>query len=262
MVAIGSFLGSLRLWHLVNIDTGEQIDCDFETAPTRNRAASYARHTALGRKKAQTQYLHGNPDTVSYDVRVMQSHFLDGEPSEKVDLLLSWIDPNERLGRPPIVFFYVGDGDPAYGDFFATIDSIADINYDSPTALGQLRGASFTLNLVEFHEWSLESRAVGDSRYHHVKDGEYMELLAAYEYSEPLLGDVVRKRHPELQVPQIGDVVKLSPLQNINEEVVVPKSIPLKGLTARKASAQKDLRETVLERLNRSKLSAIVPEGL
>lgn len=262
MVAVASFFGTNRLWHLINVDSGDEIEGDYETEVSRNIAVSWARHTALSRHTGQTQYLHGNPDTVTFGVRVFQSHFLDRTPSDKIDLLTSWTKPDPVTGRPPIVLFFVGDGDPAYGDFFATIESISNISFDSPTLLGGLRGASCDVNLVEFHDWTIESRPVGESRYHHARDGDYMELLAVREYGDPLLGDVIRKRHPDLQVVQVGDVVKLSPLETIREESIIPTSIPLRGLTHRKDSAQKTLRGDYLERLNRSKLSAIVPEGV
>lgn len=253
-----------RAWHIINTDTGEQVDGDFEAVGvTRNVSTSYARHTSLNRQNSITQFLHGNADTLTFQARIFQSHALDLNVEEKLEKLIEWTKRDKILGRPPIVLFFVGDGSLVYGDFFSVIDAISDIVFDSPTVIGAVRGAVFAINLTQFTEFDLEKGTEGgNTRFHNTAKGEYMELIAVREYGDPLLGDVVRKLHPKFQLLQVGNVVGFPVLELVRGVAIVPRSVPFEGFTKRKDTAAKALRSETFERLNRDFVSHIIPEGL
>lgn len=258
-----------RNWFLVNTDTGEEITGQFEAVGvTRNVKSNYSRKTALNRATPITQYLNGDADTLTFQGRIFRRDVLQGSgllgprPQDELQTLIAWTKRDPNLGRPPIVILGVGDGDPIYGAFFSVIDSISDIFYDSPVSTGAFRGATFTVDLSQYSEdFSVEPFAPPETRYARAKDGDYYELLAAEEYGQPLLGDIIRKRHPEKQIVQSGDVVKLPSLDAIRTIAIQPTSIALKGITSRRDSPQKTLREFHQERLNRTVSSVIVPAG-
>lgn len=258
-------LPNLRAWHLINTDTAEVIDGDFEAEEvSRNITTTYGESTSLNRQQPITQFLHGNAEVVSFQARFFADSAFSSVTG-KFEKLVSWAKRDEELGRPPVVGFWIGDGDTAYGNFFSVIESISDIKYDSPTATGAVRGVTCTITLRQFEEFDIAgvtARSPPETRFHAVRDGEYMELIAEREYGRPLLGDVVRKRHPRLQQPNVGDIIKLPSLEAIRRVSVQPTSIALRGLTVRKDSPQRRLLEFHTARLNRSMVSTSVPEGL
>jgi hypothetical protein len=262
--AVGTaIIPDLRVWHLTNTDTGETSDGDFEaTDVKREISTNYAELRSLGQAKPLTQWLNGNLDRVSFRVRMYQSHILDNLEA-RFEKIVSWVRKDPKLLRPPIVLFYVGDGSPMYGDHFSVIESISDVQFDSPTIIGSVRGVAFTLSLKEYVEYSLENIPPPESRYAHAQEGDYMELLAWQEYGDPLLGDVIRKRHPDLDNDlDTGDVVKLPSLEAIKKSTIEPKSIALKTSLGRKATPQKALAEFHFARTNRPYYSTIVPRGI
>jgi hypothetical protein len=256
-------LPNFRAWHIINTDNFEEIEGDFEAVGvTRNVTTSYSQKTTLNRQDPITQFLHGNADTLTFQGRAFAHDALLGDATEKLTKLIEWTKRDPDLGRPPVVLFFVGDADPIYGDFFSIIESISDITYDSPTVTGAVRGVSFTVNLRQFTEFELETGPAPETRSHNAKQGEYMELIAEAEYGNPMMGDIIRKRHPDLQLLRTGNVVGLPSFEAIRRTKVVPTSIQLQGLTKSKASPQKDLRDHHLDRLNRIGRSVVVPEGL
>ena len=257
------FLPNLRIWRITNTDTGETVEGDFEAVGiSRTVSASYAEHKTLGQFKPLTQFLGGNSDKLTFQARVYQSHAFDNV-EEKFQRLIAWVLRDPDRFRPPIVLFSVGDASPVYFDnALAVIEGISDITYDSPTVTGAVRGITFTINLKEYTEYSLENVPAPESRFARAKAGEYMELITQHEYSNPLLGDVIRKRHPDLQIVQAADIVKLPSLEAIKNSIVEPKSIALKTSLGRKSTVQKTLHEFHFDRTNRTFRSTIVPTGL
>lgn len=282
-------LGSALLtnWNIANLDKGEELSGDFEAQDvTRNVSVSYTEHFTLSRENPIIQFVHGNTDSLTFTGRF----FLDPailslgglpfvgvlqpagiavtqragrfslRPAEKLSKLEEWITVDPDLGRPPIVLFSIGEELSQ----ISVIESVNDIRYDRPLITGGVRGVTFTVTLRKFVAFDIElaSRPPPESRYHHVKEREYYELIAEREYGTPILGDVVRKRHPDKAVLHKGDVIKLPSITAIQTTQVVPRSIALSGLTQGVPSPQRTLRQVVLDRLNRSRFSPTVPEGV
>lgn len=267
-------LSNDRNWRIVNTDTGEEVEGDFEAeAVTREISSTYAESSALGAQDAITQFLHGNVDTLSFSATFFADSILGRAglnllggtktATEKFDKLEEWTRVDPTLARPPVVLFSIGDGTVHQTSI---IESLSGISYGPLGASGEVKQITLTVNLRKFVELDIEAEltAAGppESRFHRVKQGEYMELIAEREYKRPLLGDVIRKRHPKLQVLTVGDTVKLPSFEAIRRVPVVPGSVPLKGLTKKKESPQTRLRDLHLQRLNRRFTSLVLPEGL
>lgn len=257
---VGNLLAKVRLWHIANSDTGDIIDGDFEAEEiNRTIGSSWAEFTALNREHPIIQYLHGNSDMLSFQARLWSDNFLSS-PTDKLDTLLDWAtSPVPGKRRPPIVLFWAGSHEMLQQ---SVIDTITNIKYDTLTALGRVRGVTFTVTLKSYTPFVLESGPPPETRFARAAAGDYMELLAAREYGEPLLGDVLRKRHPATPIVQTGQVVKLPSLEAIRRTTIAPTSVSLLTLASKKTSPQQDLRQRVLDRLNRHYTSTIVPGGL
>ena len=267
-------LSNQRNWRIVNTDTGEEVEGDFEAENvTREISSSYVESSALGAQEAITQFLHGNVDVVSFTATFFADSILgraglnllggSKTATEKLDKLEEWtrVDPN--LGRPPVVLFSIGDGTVHQT---SVIESLSGVSYGPLGFSGEVKQVTLTVNLRKFVAFDIEAElaaaAPPESRYHRVKQGEYMELIAEREYGRPLLGDIVRKRHPKLQVLVVGDTVKLPSYEAIRRASVVPQSVPLRGITSKKDSPQRRLREEYFSKRNRTYRSHVLPEGL
>lgn len=255
-------MNTFRAWHITNTDTGETIDGDFESNDiTREISSNWVQHGSVNQDKPISQYLSGEADSVTFTARLFAGSALD-DITPKFEKLSSWVKKDKDLGRPPLVLFYVGDGNPVYGDFFSFIKAISGITYDSPTITGAVRGMTFSISLSEYTEFSLENVPPPETRYARAKEGEYMELLAQREYNDPMLGDVIRNRHPELQLVEAGDTVRLPSKAAIQNEAIAPRSLQLKTILDSKETPQKLLRDFHFDRLNRTYRTTRIPRGL
>ena len=252
---------NVRGWRVTNLDFPlEVVESQFEASlVTEGVVARYKQFLGLNRLNPIRQYLGGETDQVRLQGRLYQTHAADIAPQQQIDLLKKFVRRDEGLGRPPILSFQVGDGHVILER--CTLDSITDINYDRPNAQGAMRGAAFTLTFSRFESFELESGVITESRFARVKEREYYELLAQREYGDPLLGDRVRKRHPDNLNPFPGDVVKLPSLRAVRREQVVPESIPFKTLTGQRTTLQTQLRSDAFDRYDRPRVSYVVTGG-
>ena len=265
---------------MVNLETKQELKGQFGPIdPGEDISVAWQQHTTLGRQNPILQFLHGNADTFSFTAFFFSMHqggslgsVLSGSfgslgakddktPEKSLDVLRSWARVDNNKGRPPRVSFTVGDGKISIDQ--AVITALGRITYFyPPKESGGIRGVTIPITLLKSSEYSLETFTPVETRYHRVKTGEYYELITYREYGSAILGDVIRKRHPDKQELTEGDVVKLPSIEAIRTERVEPKSIPFyKGYTT-KTTATKQLRQEVFERNDFVYYSAIVPAGL
>lgn len=248
-----------RRWHLINLDTSEEFVGDFEAEGiTANVSANYNETNALNRQYPIMQYISGNSRTVQFSAMMFAKDNSD-DIMARLERLCSYCERDTKLKRPPRVLLRVGFTKMSRT---SVIESVSNIVYESPRANGSPRGARFQVQLRGYRDYKLSSGAPPESRYAKAKAGEYMELLAQREYGNPLLGDVIRKRHPGIQVLETGVTVKLPSIDAINSVSIAPTSVALKTLTARQDSVQQQLRTTLFDRTNRPYSSTKVPAGL
>lgn len=265
LAAVINALGARKVhrWTLENLDTGETVEGQFGpiNAVIAPGNPTYVEHTSLNRDKPIQQYVHGNADNLTFGARWFAVFEKDNTPEKRIEVLRSWKNRDPNLARPPLVAWWVGDGKLALGP--AIIAGLGDISYfDPPKHSGGIRGVDVPVTLRAYAKWEPEYRPVGETRYHHVKQGEYYELIAWNEYRNARLGDVIRKRHPNQLFLTTTMIVKLPSAEAIRTETVRPTSIPLEGILLLKDSPQKQLRQLVFDRNNRSYFTGRVPEGL
>lgn len=259
-MGLTTFLPNFRAWHLINLDQGDEIKGDFEAEDlTREVSSTYAETHALNRDEPILQYLHGNSDTFSFTGRVYARNGFQ-EVKGKIDKLLDWARRLPGLQRPPVVLFYAGNGELSQQ---SVIESVSSIRYDPLRGDGSIRGATFSVTLRQYIPYSLDQSEPPETRYHKTKDGETLELICFHEYNNPLLAIAIRQRQSGLLLPlEVGQVVQLPSFDAIRTTAIKPKSITLQGLTSKKDTPQKTLREFHIDRLNRKRTSTIVPEGV
>jgi hypothetical protein len=249
---------------LKNLDTQEELEGQYGPVdPKENPGNSnYAEHSSLNRDKPIIMYTHGNAASFSFGVFFFATHETDDTPFKKITVLKKWAKRDDFLSRPPLVGFWVGsEGDLNFGP--AVISAIGEISYyDPPKHGGGIRGVSATVNLREYTDWQIESEPPPETRYHHARQGDYLELIAWQEYRNPMLGDVVRKRNPEIVALQVGDVVPLPSAEAIRSEKIRPASTTFLNTQGSKSSAQKNLRAESFSRYDRSYVSGTIPSGL
>lgn len=259
MGLVGDLLFPSRKWFINNEDTKETIEGQFApTSLSRDVANKWAKHTALGRGKTIIQYLNSQEDNLALQAAFFATDALEtSDVEEKLNRLISWAKRDPKLGRPAIVIFWIGDG---HLQQKSVIDSISGIQYGEPTILGAIREVTFTINLIEFEEFSLNDTELSDTRFHRARERDYYESLAEREYGQPLLGDVIRKRHPDQANLITGAIVALPSIEAIRTERVTQTSIPLKTAYGRKETSQRTLRLGIFNRRNRSFVSHLIVE--
>lgn len=261
----------MKRWVLYNLDTDEKLVGQFEPGNlTEEIGNTYSEKWALNRQFSIMQFVHGNTHTLSFEGRFFLQYGLklieltlmgpNSDPNQQLGLLKQWARRDAKLRRPPLLSFYVGD-EAEVTISECVIESLSGIKYNLFTDDGKIKDVSFTVTLRRYFPWLQESEAAkGDTYYHHVKQGEYYELLTQYEYKDPMAGDVIRKRNPTLPSPQIGDVVPLPDYKKIRKVTVQPTSIPLKTAFGAQLTDQKALRVQVFDNRNVKHYSHVLLE--
>lgn len=253
---VSAFLKTTK-WFLRNEDNGNVLEGQF--APQGIQLGiknNWAQHTALNRARAIVQYVNSENDTLSFQGMFFAETILDVNlVDERFKLLQSFARRDPDLGRPPIVTFWVGN---AFLEQQSVIDSITGVTFDPPSITGDLRKVLFTVNLIQYTEFSLGDNEIFETRYHRSREREYMELLAQREYGDPMMGDIIRKRHPEKPSLTPGAVVKLPSREALRSERVEPKSVALKDAFGRKETAQRTNRIDLFNRRNVAHYSHVV----
>lgn len=239
IAALTKMLPDQRVWNIENLDSGEVLQGQFEAAaPTREATNKWASHTSLNRGNSIRQFVSVDDETISFQSRFFKQSALDSSPETKLEKLVSWIKIDPAARRPPIVQLWFGDGHLRLN---CTI-TVTGITYGTADYAGGLRDVTFTINATEFTPFSLEDTVETDTRFARAKERDYYELLAFHEYGNPLLGDIIRKEHPEQQNLAPGDVVRLPSIEGIRDKTVTQTSIPLKTAFGRKDTPQRQLR--------------------
>lgn len=236
-------------WFLRNEDTGETLEGQFPAEGVQlSIQNNYARHTALNRSRAVLQYLNSENDKLSFQGRFFAETFLDTAMVEnKFQLLLKMARRDPDLARPPIVTFWIGN---SFLEQQSIIESIGGITFDPPMLTGEVRQIAFTVNLEAYQEFSLSDNEIFETRYHRSRVRDYYEMLTAREYGDPLLGDAIRKRHPDQPNLVPGNVVKLPSREALRTERLQPTSVALRDAFGKYDTPQRRLRIEMFNKRN------------
>jgi hypothetical protein len=249
--------GKTRLWFLRNEDTGELIEGQFPTKEVGLEVKNnWAAHTTLSRSRAILMFLNSEDDKLTFQSLFYARHRDEADGlKERFDKLLSWAKPSIAFGAPPPVTFWIGNG---HLERLCVIDSISGIRYGEPTEDGNLRSVSFTVNLLDYQQFTLQDTELFETRYHRGRERDYYELLCFREYKQPMMGDIIRKRHPDQPQVTPGSIIKLPSIEAIRTQKPAPSSIALATAFGRKDTPQRALRIDTFNRRNRTYVSHIV----
>ena len=244
-VAVVSKMLGAKVWTLENLLTRKTIKGQFPAEEvTRNVGANWTEINALNRQTAFLQFLNGKTETLEVSSTFYKRDLLDESPVDRIELLTTWTMMDPKLRRPALLVFTLGDGLGLQKDVLLT--DVADIKYGTPNGLGGIRKVTFTMkfkaasrSLLMASDTGKADDEVTDTRYATAQEGQYYEQLALIEYGDPMFGVIIRQRHPDKPLLNIGDRVALSALEGIRSEIPAAISIQLKGAFGRKDTATK-----------------------
>lgn len=233
------FIPNAKIWNIQNLDSGQVLQGQFEAQGVGEQInPNWGQFSSLNRAHPIFQFLNGQADQTAFTGRLFKNNALDTTPELKLGMLKSFAKVDDTLRRPPILRFWVGDGHLSINCIITSLS----ISHRRPDFFGGLRDVSFNVSLLEFTPFSLEDERQDDTRYARARERDYYELLAFHEYGNPLIGDIIRKDHPELQRLQPGDIVRLPSIEGVRGQEVTQRSIPLKTAFGKKDTAQRRLR--------------------
>lgn len=248
------------VWHMRNLDDGSELEGQFPPEdPTLNLSSTYGQHTTLNRENPIIQFLHGDADTFSFTARYYAMHANDNMPTKQFATLASWRLRDPTLARPPRVAFTLGNIIPFPE---AVIVGLGNISYSEPKQDGDIREVSLRVDLLRYTKYSLLTTPEPETRYHRARTGDYFELLGWQEYRDPMLGDIIRRDHPDKTELTEGDVVRLPSYGAVKGSIVKPASIPFFKAYTSKNTATRRNRIQAFEDRDLDYVSAIIPEGL
>jgi len=225
---------------------------------TKNLDPKWAHHTALSRTEEITQFLSQGADVITFQIIMHDRDAFTGSSEKDINLLQSWAKADPLYGnRPPTLTFWVGQG---WEMMDCIITGLSNIQYEEPTILGTVQGVTADITLRAYSEFSIDAKGNFDTRYHRAVTRDYYELLAWREYRAPILGDVIRKDHPDKANIQIGDAIKLPSVESVRKKSVKTTSVVLEGAYGKKLTPAKQRRIDMFEARNDDYVSHIVVE--
>jgi len=251
-------LSSNKIWTLEMIDSpntkfsGQYLA---ENA-TENVGTRINSQQSLNADSSNKQWVGGQDNTFTYDARIYAIHGLK-DVASKIAQLKSFTRKREDLNRAPIFTFSLG----TQLSFSCFVTSVGGIKYDELRSDGTLRGATFSIELNILDEKQTDgsislasviksvggviTTAVGFAagfglvnipggslhtigRTVKAKDGDTFESIAALEYGDALVGDILRRANVNIFNIEAGDEVTLVDRQEIFQIDVTPQANALK----------------------------------
>lgn len=236
-----SKLFSPDAWSVINTETGESLSGDFpHEGMSREVGSNIAQIQSLNRQNPILQFLNGKADTLSLKSRFRYMDITDDEPVKKVEQLIKWVKLDPIVRRPPVCIFSLGSSSNA--TWQVLLESVSNIEYSQTDFLGTVREVTFTLNMIRYFPFSLDDQQATDTRYARARERDYYELLAWQEYGNPMLGVVIRQRHPQQLTLVPGNIVKLPSIEGVRTVRPAQTSLQLKNAYSRRDTDARRLR--------------------
>ena len=212
-------------WELKDLDHDAKLLPQF---PIENVSTSVggtlADQPRFGFQDSITNWTRGKLNPISFDTTVYARNEDEGP------LVLTWVEdikalslPDPDLGRPPICLFTLG----------SIINEVVLVESVDPTIVSTLQSGypaevRFRMVLrpyVPFSQQNIDpTRSAKESFYLIASQAEQSyEGIARRYYGDPMLGDRLRKRHPDYPfAPAVGNVVRVPARSVILKETVEP----------------------------------------
>lgn len=180
----------------------------------------------FGFQDAITNWTQGRASVITFETMLFSESEEDGESTRKRKKELEALAiKDDDLGRPPICIFSMGQ----------SISEVCIVEAVDPTIVTTLRNGlprevRFNISLrryVPFSQKQIDPTAPVKESFLLIASAaeQSYEAIARRYYGDPLLGDRLRKRHPDYPfAPAVGVVVKVPARAIILQEVVEPAS--------------------------------------
>jgi len=266
-------------WSLVAQDSGFNVEFKGQFIAenmAEGTGSVLGESTTVGKDIPDQQWLHGEAESFTFTSRLWaSSSFVNIK--QQVELLKSFSKRDKKLKRAPIFLFTAG----TEIGFTCFVQGIR-FQYDELKVDGSLQGAVISLTLLKLEETITQDAATslasqikfaagivaggigiakqvgrltnipGGSlhtidRTVRVKEGDSYESIAAAEYGDAILGDILRRVQPEKARIFPNDIVQLVEPTEITQIPVTQQSVALKNTVENLA-----LREEFIDLRNRS----------
>ncbi|KKN81443.1 hypothetical protein LCGC14_0320560 [marine sediment metagenome] len=215
-------------WFIRNLDTGEDIRPQFpmpEDGVSFGQGGNIVSVPRFGEETPVLHWTHGRQRTFTFSALL---YVRDKDERDAVKSLFLQIqrlterDPDKK--RPPICVF-------KYGDAISETVLVASIDPNIrsiDSIFFHAREIRLSMVLERYRPFSQlqadPTKPPKESFLLVASNAERSyEAIAKRRYGDPLLGDRIRKRHPQSpHVPLIGETVRLPPQSTILKEEVVP----------------------------------------
>jgi len=222
-------------WTIKNLDSGKLIRPQFPLTDGVNMSVggNLIVQNRFGFQDPIVQWVQGKDKTITFQTKLFARNIDD----DIISMLSDFEDlavKDDALGRSPICLFsygqfvsetvFVESVDPTFKDIINTAGQTVG------AASGGPRDVSLTFTLRRYTAFSQQhidpTKTPKESFYLIATAAEQSwEAIAKRFYGDPLLGDRLRKRHPEYPFsPPIGAKVKVPARSVILSEVVQPQS--------------------------------------
>ena len=237
-------------WVITNVDTGESFVGQFplRAGVTWSSGAEIAALRPHSSQDEIIQWAGGRGETVSFTATFYARNNDENQlVSDLYERLRGLAEKDPQLGRAPVCLFQFAKN---FRSLFCLVESVeAVLGQATSTGFPRSIDASVTLRkYTTFRHAVLDpTRPVSDTRTHTVSAAERSyEAIAAREYGNPLLGDRLRKRHPQFPLaPAPGDKLFLPRRSTIVGEAVAPE---FHAFSRNRADAQEVVRNAIVAR--------------
>lgn len=258
-----SILNSPVLWSLVSEDDGSTLEGQYEPQNmVENIAGAWAAQGTLGLAQPILQFIGGELDVITLDVKVYARFdpvwkFLQGplflkdedfDVGDLVERIRNLPRATPELGRPMVYLFSVGEQVSKR----VVVKSVGGIRYDrfrpmKPLGVGggEIRGVLCSFELWRYEPFDGKALiSAAESLVTPAKEGETFEHIAARVHGDPILGEALRRRNPDLRTLAPGDLVHVPDASILRREL-----LPLKpqSLFLRDGDAQRSNLLTTIE---------------
>lgn len=219
--------------YLISVDNpAEKWKVDFGPVDLqRSWGVEWGETAALNRQHPVLMFLSGRAPTVTFGARLWHMSEVkipllnsDGDVvQKKLEALQKLGARDEKLGRPPVLFFQ-------YGTQLGTMCVLTGVEeaYDPVHLTGQLRGVVCRLTLKKYTPYDIEtpdpSAPEPMSVLVYPKEGDSYEAIARREYGNALWGVVLRQLQPDFPEPVPGVLVHCPGVQFMRTQPIRPAS--------------------------------------
>jgi len=219
-----------------------------------NEGAAWTAANAQGRDHPILQFARGQQTMITFEAKLFAETITDNI-DDKITAMRNSSKQLAPFGRPPVWTFVWG----SIINETVVVESVGNIRYDAIRQDGSARGVLFAITLLKYVPFDIAltdpNAPLGGTFFTRARHGDLWEDVALREYNDPLMGDLLRRRNPDLAEPGDvpGRVLSLPPASTLRLEAIEPLSIPL-----RRTSAGLALRQGVYELRGATRPSAIV----